>query len=349
MKKIYLFVFLILALSLCFVNKASALDNLLLNPGFEDNLNDWNDLWGLPADLDNTVFHSGSFSAVKNVDSVTDRAYWSQLYQEIEFTPGQPVYASVYIKTTFSPLASARAGLMLQFMDDDNNVLGATIKGKDVGGNTNWALVELTAGAAPAGTTKAMLSCFVWAAQGDDLSLEGNAYFDDAFLIKASKPIPAQPKLLNPGFENGMSDWSELWGYPAYVVASGAYSGTYAAVKKVEDVSTRDYWSMIYQEVSCPPSKKLIATLYAKANFARKSKGNAGLMLEFFDAKDKLLKKYTKYIKGTVDWRKIAITVSKTPAKTAKVRFSAYIYAPRGNVASLGALAYFDNTDLLIQ
>lgn len=349
MKKIYLFL-AIFVLSFVFLGQCLAADNLLYNPGFEESFNDWEDLWGAPSDLSDTVYHTGSFSAVKYVETVYDQAYWSQVYQEVEFNPGEPVYASIYIKTTFSPQATARAGLMLQFMDDDDNLLGGTIKGRDIGGQNDWTLVELTAASAPAGTTKARLSGYIWAAKDDDLSLDGEVYFDDAFLIKEYRPIGPQTQLLNPGFENGLVNWQELHGYPATLSTAVVHSGTYAAQKTVETVYERDYWSQSYQDIVCAPGKKVTTTLYVKTEFARRAKAKAGFQLELLDSNNRVLKKYTSSkLGGVTNWRNLTIKITKTPSRTAKVRFSAFIYAPMGNKLSVGGTAYFDDATLVIK
>jgi hypothetical protein len=158
--------------SLClFKQNTAQAAALIKNPGFEDTLNYWDDLGGAPTQLSNTVFRNGQYSAYKYVDTVAERDYWSQIYQEVlNFKPGQPVYARIYVKTTLSPEATAKAGLMLQFMDNSDNVLGDTLTSRAVGGNTNWRMLELTAQAAPAGTTKARLSGYIWAMQGDNIS-----------------------------------------------------------------------------------------------------------------------------------------------------------------------------------
>ena len=346
MKKICLFIVTV-ALCLGFSQIVCAQTNLLLNPGFEESFNDWEDLWGHPSVLSDSIFHSGAFSASKFADTVQDMAYWSQLYQDVDFVPGQPVYASIFVRTVFSPEATARAGIMLQFMNDDDDVLSETVKSNQLGGLSDWRQVALTAQSAPIGTTKARLSAFLWAAQGDTLSLQGEAYFDDAYLVKEYRPIPLSDSLLNTGFENGTIDWKELYGYPALLSITYTHSGTYAAVKEVKTVQEQDYWSQLYQDIACRPSRTLTASIYVKTTFNPKAKAKTGLQIEFFDANNRFIKKLTSTkIGGTTNWRKLTIRTT-TPRNTAWVRFSTFIYAPRGNIISLGGKAYYDDAYLL--
>jgi hypothetical protein len=323
-------------------------DNLLLNPGFENGLNDWDDLWGYPSELSDAIYHSGSHSVRKFVGDVSEREYWSQLFQEVDYSPGQPLYASVYAKSTFPAAATARAGLMVQFMNNDNDVIGESIKSQQIGGQTDWRLLEATFAASPSGTTKARLSYYVWAARDDDLSLDGEAYFDDAFLTKEQRPIPPPGGLLNTGFENGLNEWS-LYGYPFTVGDERVYEGGLAVYNEIETVGERDYYSYIYQQFPCAPKKKLEAQVYIETDFASRSKAKAGLQIQLFDAKGKLIKTVTKKIGGRIYWRKQKIAISKTPTKTAKVKFMCFVYAPMGNTPSLNSRAYFDAASLTIK
>lgn len=347
MKKLYLCA-LITLIGLCIAGQVFA-QNLLLNPGFEDSLNDWDDLYGLPADLSETVFHGGATSATKYVDTVDGQAYWSQLYQDIDCAAGGPVYASMYIKTTFSPEANARTGVMLQFLDSDDSVIAPTLKSRNTGGMSDWQLLGLSAQAAPVGTVKARLSAYLWAAQDDTLSLQGEAYYDDATLEKIYRPIPLPTALRNPGFENGLIDWTDLFGYPTRLTSAVVRTGTYAAFKKVEEVAERDYWSTTYQDIACAARKKVTASVYIKTQFATRASGKGGIQIEFMNVNNRVLKKVSKTLGGAYDWRKIATTATVAPTGTVKVRYSLYIYAPMGNTRSLNGTVYFDDAALTIQ
>jgi hypothetical protein len=322
---------------------------LLKNPGFEDNLNYWEDLYGPPTQLSDTVFRNGLYSAYKYVDAVTDQDYWSQVYQEVAYLPGQPLYARMYVKTTFSPEATARGGIIVQFIDVNGDILDATLNSRAVGGNTNWRLVEISAQAAPTGTTKARLSGYLYAKQGDTISLTGNAYYDDAYIVKQYRALQLQKNLYNVGFENGLNDWLEQDGYPAFLEKVIIQSGKYSAGKEIVTVAERDYWSRIYQEVACTSGKAVASRIYMKPTFAPTALAKAGFQLEFYDANNQLLARYKQQLGGTTTgWRQLIINVASTPENCAKVRVSAYVYAPRGNNISVGGKAYFDNCRLTI-
>ncbi len=349
MKKYYLLLTgLLICLSL--IGSAWASDeNLLDNPGFEEGeLSYWTDIYGAGGEISDSVYRSGSYSASTYVNNVTDREYWTQIYQDSELSAGESIYGNIYIKTDFSPEAGAKANLMLQFLDSSDNVLGSSVNGRAVGGSTDWRLVEVSYSSAPSGTTNVRLSANLWAAQGDDTSLTGNAYFDDASLIKKYQAVSLPSSMLNSGFENGLHDWSELYGSLATLSKDTKYGGSYAAQKNINTVSGQDYWSQIYQDISCSSSKRVTAKIYIKTDFASNSKAKAGLQIECFDSDGKRL---TKASVSTVtkSWKQFACKIAKTPANTVKVRLSGYLYAPQGNTSSLDGKAYFDDAALEIK
>ncbi len=324
-------------------------ENLLDNPGFEDGeLSYWTDVYGANAEVSDSVYHSGSSSASTYVNSVTDREYWTQIYQDKDLSAGESIYGSIYIKTTLSAEAGAKAGLMLQFMDDNDNVTGSSVNARAVGGSTDWRLVEVSYKSAPSGTTKVRLSADLWAAKGDDTSLTGNAYFDDASLIKKYQEASLPSSLLNSDFENGLHDWSELYGSPATLSKDTKYAGSYAAQKNINTVSGQDYWSQIYQDISCSSSKRVTAKMYIKTAFVSNAKAKAGLQIECFNSSGNRLAK-ANVSTSTKSWKQFACKIAKTPANTVKVRISGYLYAPQGNTASLDGKAYFDNASIEIK
>jgi hypothetical protein len=114
-------------------------------------------------------------------------------------------------------------------------------------------------------------------------------------------------------------------------------------------VTNRDYWSRIYQEVACSSGKTLTAKLMVKPQFDKLSLAKVGLEIEFFDANSQSLSKVKKQLGGTSStWRQLSISVTSTPANCVKVRFSIFVYAPMGNVKSVGGKGYFDNAKLTI-
>ncbi len=324
--------------------------NLLQNPGYENGLNDWTDLYGAPSHVTSTTVHGGALAATKSVATVSGQDYWSQIYQEIPVVPGNPVYASAYLKTTFDPTATAKAGLMAQFYNSSGKLVVSTVTTTpDVGGNTNWRLAELSA-TAPANAVKVRLSLFVWAAKDDAKSLPGQLFMDDVFLDKVARAIKPKKALQNRGFENGLHDWLDLFGFPSFVSTAPKHAGTYAAGKRVETVSSQDYWSQIYQEVVLAPTQTGTASLYVMTDFAAASDARAGLIVEFLDGNNQKINDLTSpTIGGQTAWRQLSVSWTSSPPATKKARISGFIFAPRGDVPSVGGRAYYDDATLTIQ
>jgi hypothetical protein len=347
MKRINTYCFLMLAVIFMFIGTTEAA-NLLSNPGFENGLNDWQEIWGYPSILSTDQHHNGEFSASKEVGFVY-KEYWSQIAQDIDIVPGEPVYGRVYAMSTFNPEGTARAGLMLQFLDANDNVIGTTINSSKIGGKTAWRLLELTAKSAPAKSVKARLSGYLWAQTGDNLSLQkGKAYFDDAYADKRYQPAKPQTALLNQGFENGLNDWTDVYGYPAVVSKTTVHAGIYAARKSVATVATQDYWSELRQEIKCTAGKKVTASVFAKTTMNVQAKAKAGLQISLLNASNKVLKSYSKGIGGQTDWKKLSLSVLNTPTGTAKVMISVFLYAPRGDSISVNGKCFLDDARLAI-
>jgi hypothetical protein len=74
----------------------------------------------------------------------------------------------------------------------------------------------------------------------------------------------------------------------------------------------------------------------------------AGLQISLLNASNKVLKSYSAVIGGKTDWKKLALSVSKTPTGTAKVLLSIFLYAPRGDQISVDGKGYFDDARLAI-
>lgn len=350
MKHYVLLVCIVLAMAVIVGIVPAHAANLLINPGFENGLNDWDELWGFPSELSTDPVHKGKFAASKQVVRVDSQDYWSQIYQDIPVTAGKAVYAKIYAMSTFNPLASARAGIMLQFLNANGAVIGSSLNSGKIGGNTAWRLLEVSTKSAPAGAVKVRLSGFIWAAMDDTLSVQnGRVYFDDAYLDHVYRAPSPQTVLYNRGFENGLNDWTDIYGAPGMAVKNTTFKGMYAARKKVDAVAARDYWSQLHQDVTCPANQKIRAILYAKTIINPAANAKAGLQVEIRNAANKVLKAYVTKIGGKTDWRKMVVNIPVTPVGTAKIRFTAYIYAPQGDNFALGGSAFYDNASLSIQ
>ena len=140
-------------------------DNLLINPGFEDGLNDWVDLYGFPSWLSSDVKHAGSYAAAKTIETVYGQDYWSQISQDVDYAAGQEVYITMWVKTDISPQARANAGVIVHFLDINGSILGASSQ-SFIGGQTDWRLLYVS-GATPPETVTVRVSGYVWARQDD--------------------------------------------------------------------------------------------------------------------------------------------------------------------------------------
>lgn len=342
MKRIGLFILLSLTILGCVVNAYAG--NYIQNPSFDSLLAGWTDQGSLPAAISTSIYKSAPYAATRDVDSSTinERDYWAELNQEIDLAEGEAVFGGMYVKTTFSPLATARAGLIIQFLDSSSGVLDS-ISTPQVGGNTNWRAIMVSNQTAPVGTVKVRVICYLWAKKDDTASLTGSVYFDNVYMDKTYRTIPLQLNLLNGRFENGLNDWTDVYGNPATVSSTVVHGGSYAAQKTINDVTSRDYWSQLYQIIKCPAGKKVVVNAYIKNDFDAAAKAKTGVQLEFYTTDDILLKTAKTQIGPSATWQPVTVTVNPTPAGTAKVRLSLYTYAPRGDTISLDKSAYFDD------
>ncbi len=321
--------------------------NSLTNPGFENGLpNGWQLQYGTPAVASSDVVHSGTVAAKATIASVSAQDYWSQLSQTVTVAAGEPVHAAIWIRTTWSPVASARAGLLVNFVDASGQVIQKkTLQADELGGDSPWTLVEVNTPAAPANTVQAVVTAYLYAPKDDTASLNGFVYFDDALFEKVDHPIAVPDHLRNADFENGTVFWKTI-GYPASAVTSPVHGGSYAACATVSTVSQQAFWSQTYQTINVPAKTKITIKTYATSTFVKDAKGKGSLLVEFFDQKGKLLKDKSKTIGGTNGWKPLSIVKTKSPSKTDTMRVSLTLYAPKGNQKSVGGEVCFDDVSV---
>ncbi len=316
-------------------------NNLLINPGFENGLNNWTDLYGAPSWVSTNIVHTGTMAAAKTIDNVTND-YWSQLYQEVPYSAGQAFYVTMWAKTDISPVSGAKAGLIVHFLNSSGQIIGTPLQSQ-IGGQTDWRLLYVS-GTTPTNTTKIRVSCFVWAGQGDTLAVGGNCYYDDAVLSSEYiAPPPPQTALINPGFENGRNDWTDLYGYPSAVSSTIVHSGNYAANKTIMDVTSQSYWSQLYQELVAVPGRSFSARLWVKTNMNPASSAQAGVLVQFLNSSGIVIgPRFIQHIGGQTDWQQLTVS-GVVPAGAVKARFNCYIWAAQGDLAALGGVAYYDD------
>ncbi len=321
--------------------------NCLSNPGFEEGQNNWTDLFGFPTEFQTVVVHSGAMAAKKLATILDpDEDYWSQVYQiEEEINASDPVYASGYLKSTFHPMLAAKGGLLAEFMNDANQVL-SSIQSDQIGGETDWRFVELGMASVPTGTTKVRLSAYIFVDNNSNPGLVmGDLYIDDLVLQKNNVPLQQQTQILNGDFANGINDWTDLFADPSFVATAraGFPSVPFAAAKKVTNVSTQEYFSQIHQELDFSYPATGSVTAQIKLDQVANSDAAAGILVQYLDANGAVLSSQSSAVPNDyVGWFPVTLSWASVPG-TVKVRISGFIYAPQGDVESLGVIALYDN------
>ncbi len=160
----------------------------LLNVGFENGLNDWDQLNRL-AGITQAPVHGGNYSSYFDiqVDLVDPQDYYGTLSQDIAVLPGKIVEASAWVSTDIYPLTNAQAGIKLQFIDGNGQAIGPEYT-NGIGGNTGWTQLSLVR-TAPAQTAKVRYILFLYA-EGLSAINGDRAYYDDASLLIRNAPGP---------------------------------------------------------------------------------------------------------------------------------------------------------------
>ncbi len=323
----------------------------LLNLGFENGLNEWKDLYGLPTEIIADP-HSGIYSAKKTFGTTPNDDYFSIVYQDIyynaqglPFPANQNVYLTAYIKTAINVAASASAGIRLDYFDGQEVIHEI---GKDqLSANNSWRQLYI-AGVIPAGAKRVRVSGFAFAIEGDPYAPGGTVNFDD--IVYSYTPIPAPPlqaQLLNTGFENGLNDWDNT-GKPPMISTDIVHSGNYAVKFLIDDTGADAYFGDVHQEIAVTPGKRVEATLWAKSIINPLANAKAGLSIAFFDSNGGYVGAILKDEIGgnTLDWTQLSVQ-GIAPNGAVKLRFSCYTHAVRYD-PSEGGLAYFDDASLTI-
>lgn len=318
-------------------------DNLFTDPSFDINgVHGWSQ-YGFPFQTENTVVHTGAYSAKNKITTVTDNDYYGQIYQVFWCNSGDPVYMSAYVKTNLAVGSTARAGILVEFFDNISRPTGS-IK-TDMGGVNDWCQIYVT-GHAPAGTQVMRASAFIYAQEGDTPAVDGEAYIDDCSIDKVEAPGGI---ITNPGFENVLSGWSTYGGETASFVADSnvQHSGTYSAYDTIEDfINLRDYWSNVYQEEApVTGGTPIYASAWGKSDISELSTAKGGLVIQFFNSSGIYMG--TPYdlkseIGGRTDWRQLYVA-GTVPAGAAKMRIGGYLWAKQYDTSAVGGKFYIDD------
>ena len=326
----------------------------IINESFENGFTGWSDQFGVPASLV-TDGILGDFAASKVVEETEDRDYFGRLFQDIfydelgsEFPEGSVIGFGGYVKTDFSPLTKSSAGIQVEFIDADGEVIldeddnPITVE-NSISAKNNWKYLRINT-ETPAGTVRVRLSGFVFARQQDS-ALGGEARFDQFYLSDVPLYIPP-PRLIlkNADFENGLNNWTESFN-PAEITDETVFSGNYAGEFTVdESVLFADYFSQVSQEVRGVGGWMVTAELMVKTDISPfATSTNIGIGLVFLDASGNIVGATPQRIAtGVNDWKKIQIS-QRAPAGTRRVRLNISMFSDLlDNVDAIGAKAYFD-------
>lgn len=328
----------------------------LLNLDFEGGLDNWQDLYGPPSELDNIDFHGGLYSAKKTIVEITDEDYFSTIYQDIYydsagtlFPVDQDVYLTAYVKSSINVAASATVGVRLESFDAAG--IATEISHDQISAVNNWRQLYVT-GTIPAGTTKVRVSGFGFAPEGDAAAIGGTVNFDDFLYSGVPIPHPSLPtQLLNVGFENGLNDWKNFY-RPVFLSVDPVHLGTYAAKFIIDDVVTGSYYGEIRQDIAVRAGKIVIGKVWAKTDINPAATSKAQLELRFLDSGGGFVSmKKSNFIGGIKDWELLSVSAT-APFRTASVSFRCTIYSPQDTVGlpeAEGGTAYFDDAYLRIK
>jgi hypothetical protein len=328
----------------------------LSNTGFEAGLNDWTDLYGPPSEIDNIDPHSGVYSAKKTFVAIPDNDYYSIIYQDLYYnSQGTPfpedteVYLTAFLKSNIHPGATARVGIRLEAFNEPNEPVEI---GKDgISAINDWRQLYIKA-TIPAATRKVRVMGYAWAKQGDSYAYDppGTVNFDDfVYSYEPLPPPPLQTELLNPDFENGLNEWKVPY-KPAFVIDDPAivYSGNYAVGFEIDDVSERNYFGEVRQDVAVSPGRRVKAAVWVKTDIDSMSQAKARLKITFWDSDDMFISMYgSEEMGGINDWEQLSVDVI-APQGAAKLSFQCNLFAPQGDIYGVGGKAYFDSASLAI-
>lgn len=331
---------------------APAAKTALINNGFENGLNDWTLLYSPSFSVEQGGANEGSYSARNVIQSIVGQDFFSSAYQDLQYLGG-PVYASAYVKTNMNPASSAVAGFLLEFYNGGGTKLGSSQQ--TVVGTNNWTRLLINGVTPPVGTTTIRVHAFTFAVKNDSATIGATANFDN--IVFSYQPLPVgnfRTTVLNSGFENGLNNWSEIYGFPS-TISAVPYTGSYSAKKTIGQIEGKDYYSQIYQDVyyntngdPFPTGMPVYAVAYAKTSMNPVTKSKAGLQLEFIDSLGDVIKDINNNpivsndsVGGQNDWRYLYVTKT-TPPTTAKVRVSGFEFAREADSALAGD-GYYDD------
>jgi len=323
------------------INSEVFANNLLGNPGFENGLNTWT-IGGPNWQDETSVVYAGSHSAKNTIGTIPGNDYFASLSQEVSISAGQEVFATAQVKTNINPASPSVAGIKIEFLNGSGIVIGAYQD--EIGGVENWRQLYVR-GTAPVNTVEVRYLVFVYAAQGDTVSIGGLTYFDEA-VLSTDYIQPPTSGLENLGFENGLHGWTQVgpnWTTETQVV----YEGNYSARNTIGTIPGNDYFASISQTIDCSEDDYFYATLQVKTDINPLSSAVAGVIVEFLDGNGIPIAglQVQDQIGGSTEWRQLYVSARST-AGVAQVRLTPFVWADEQDSLAIGGHVYFDNAVL---
>lgn len=323
------------------IDKTQAPGDLLTNTGFESQLSGWTTgTGGSPFGYTTAETHSGTYSATDTIDTVASQNYYGIIYQVKPFSVGSHLYASAWGKAAVSPLAGAKGGLIVQFLNSSGGVIGSALQ-SEIGGQTDWRQLYVD-GIAPSGTVNVRVGAYLWAARYDTNAVNGKFYVDD--FVATTTPISPPPpavNLVDGGFENGVNEWK--WQYRPFVATNSVvHQGTYAAQHTIGDTNgSFDYLALAYQDFPFSQGQTGYITGWGKSVIDPGKNAVGGIQIEFLDSLNAVLLLVQDNVGGNTDWKSL-YAYGLAPSGTVKVRVSGYAWAAR-NQGTINGNVYLDD------
>jgi hypothetical protein len=342
----------------------TSINTNLINSGFESGLANWNDLFGFPAQTDDTTVFAGSVAAKKTIGvAVVGQDYFSQVYQDVyfnaagaNFPTNTQIWATAQVKTAINPVTLSIGGLLMEFVDSSGTVIGTALA-DTIGGQTDWRKLFVT-GNTPAGTQRVRISGIQYAL-ASEASLGGDTYYDDfVYSVTPLDPSALNKKLQNTGFENGLTDW-DIENQPGAVSNTVKFSGSLAAQFTINnailDPGGIDYFGSAAQTLDISQDGLLTlrarvvnAKIKAKTQINLTTLASAAFRVDFFDENDDFIIGYvSNSIGGNTDWTDLTLENVDVPNNAETLKFTCFLFGPKDN-SQIGDKAWFDDASLTI-
>lgn len=228
----------------------------LVNPGFEDGLNNWASFgqgWRTGGGGD---ANSGALGAVNDVLS-SDSDTFRGIFQNIPVIPDNLYSGGAYIRTV--SIGDSESWFELQFLDASGSVIDQH-QSAHVTSDQAFTFMDIGTVLAPAGAVTASVRAIVHmpSAPGDtDFHI-----FDDMTFADVTPPHPV---LGNWGFETGdFTSWSSFGQGWRISTGADAFSWTYGAVCDVLTTDV-DEWRGVFQNVAVTEGLTYAAGVYIRA------------------------------------------------------------------------------------